>query len=257
MTGADWPEEYDLLRQGLRTLEICPPEARVVNDSMIAMRGGTSRPYGVILIAGTGGNCAVKSPSGEEFIYHYFHDPELQGGGALAARSLTTIFRAHTGRESDTLLTRLALAHFQLGSVDELCRRYYAGELDRVTELAPAVFEAANQGDIPAEAILRAFGEGYAGLAVAAMRRMNMLDLDVEVVLSGSIFKGRGSLLIDTIAEGIHSAAPKARLVNARFEPVVGAVLLGLEAQGLVVTDEAWSHLERSASELHLIRRFS
>jgi hypothetical protein len=80
--------------------------------------------------------------------------------------------------------------------------------------------------------IIEALGAGYAELAAAGLKRCGMCDLDVNIVLSGSIFKARGSLLVEAIKEKVLPAAPRARLVNARYEPVVGAILLGLEKAG-------------------------
>lgn len=254
LTGADWPEEYDLLKSGLQQLPLSPSNVHVVNDAIIAMRAGTHQHYGVILIAGTMGNCAVRSPNGEEFIYQYYCEPELQGGVALATRALITIFRSHTGREEETLLTRLILDYYRLNSVDELCKRYFAGRLEPLSVLAPLVFKAAAKSDVPASNIIIAFGEGYAEMAVAALRRMNMLDMEVEIVLSGSIFTNRGRLLLDTIWTSIHNSAPKARLVNARFEPLVGAVMLGLESVGEKMEGQTLSNLEESAHRFHLER---
>lgn len=254
LTGADWPEEYDLLKNGLQQLPLCFINIHVVNDAIIAMRAGTQQPYGVILIAGTMGNCAIRSPYGEEFIYQYYCEPDLQGGVALGTRALNTIFRSYTGREPDTLLTDLVLRHYALNTVDELCKRYYANKLGSISELAPLVFKAAASGDDPASFIIKSFAEGYAEMAIAGLRRMHMLDMDVEIVLSGSIFTSRGKLLYDTIRTTIHAAAPKAQLVNAHYEPLVGSVMLGLESVGVSIGEQVLSNLEQSAKRFKLER---
>lgn len=257
LTGADWPEEYDLLKKGLQKLPLCPANIHVVNDAIIAMRAGTHQHYGVILIAGTMGNCAVRSPQGEEFIYQYYCEPDLQGGFALGKRALNAIFRSYTGREPETLLTNLVLQHYGLDSVDDLCKRYYANNLESIAELSPLVFKAAAIGDDPSSAIIKAFGEGYAEMAIAGLRRMHMLDLDVEIVLSGSIFTSQGRLLYETIQTTIHKAAPKAQLVNSRFEPLVGAVMLGLESLGEEIKRQTLFNLEQSARRFNLERHTS
>ncbi len=98
------------------------------------------------------------------------------------------------------------------------------------------------------------FAKGYAEAAAVWLRRFNMTGLELDVVLSGSIFKARTPRLVETIAAGIHAVAPQAKLVNARYEPVVGAVLLGLEEMGIEVTNEIRANIEASASRLGLIR---
>jgi hypothetical protein len=81
-----------------------------------------------------------------------------------------------------------------------------------------------------------------------------MTNLELEVVLSGSVFKGEGPLLLDTLAMHIHTVAPYARLVNARYEPVVGAVLLGLEYTGVKADEAVKRNVEAGAGRLGLIR---
>jgi hypothetical protein len=53
--------------------------------------------------------------------------------------------------------------------------------------------------------------------------------------MTGSMFEG-GDMLIEPMRETIHKLAPKARLVRLKTPPVLGAVLLGMEAGGLTVT---------------------
>ncbi|RPI81764.1 MAG: hypothetical protein EHM41_19935, partial [Chloroflexi bacterium] len=236
LTGADWRDEYDLLTENLEMLQLAN-QVRVVNDSIIALRGGTQASYGAILIAGTGANCAILSPSGESYIYHYYVDDYLQGGTGLGRSALWTIYRAETGREVQTKLTEAVLEALEFASVDELLRAQAERRLphDRVKELAPLIFRLAKEGDFAAQKIIRAFGVGLAELVTAGFRRFSMREIDVEVVLSGSIFKGPGTLLQDTIQAEIQRDAPHARLVNSRYEPVVGAMILGLEACGVEI----------------------
>ena len=70
----------------------------VKNDSFIALRGGTLKNFGVIVIAGSGCNCAVLSPSGEEFIYQYYVEDNIQGGRAISRKMIDAIYQAETWR---------------------------------------------------------------------------------------------------------------------------------------------------------------
>jgi len=255
LTGADWPDEYDLLHENVVRLGLCR-KVWIKNDTIVALRGGTSADYGAIVIAGTGSNCAIRSPRGEEFIYHFYHDYDLQGGIALGRRALNAIYRAETGRGPATLLKGRVLDMFEAASVDDLLRAHVEGRLgkDRIKHIAPLVFQAACEGDWAASQILRAFGEGLAELVTAGLRRFEMTALDVEVVLSGNIFKGCGSLLQEVMLSSIHMVAPRARLVNARYEPVVGALLLGLETSRVAIDQQARQNIERTCQQLGLIR---
>ena len=255
LTGADWEDEYPLLQKNIQELGWCQ-NVHVTNDTIVALRGGTAQSFGAILIAGSGGNCAVRAPDGRETIYGYFHEDELQGGSGLARHVLLAVYRAHTGRGPETKLTGMVLDHFGVPSIEALRRADVEDRLteERLLSLAIVLFEAGYQGDETANRILREFGEGCAELVNAGLRRFDMTGLDVEVVLSGSIFKGKGSLLKETISAGIHACAPRARLVNARYEPVVGAVMLGLEWAGISIDAPVTENIEQTARKLGLIR---
>lgn len=255
LTGADWPDEYKLLTANVLSLGMCE-NVRIQNDSIIALRGGTWADYGAVVIAGSGGNCAIRSPRGEEFIYHFYHDHDLQGGTALGRRALNAIYRAETGRGLPTLLTARVLDLVGLTTVDELLRADVERRLgsDDIKHIAPLIFQAACEGDRSSCEIIKAFGEGLAELVTAGLTRFNMTELDLDVVLSGSIFKGPGRLLEEVMTASIHMVAPKARLVNARYEPVVGAVLLGLEELGIRVNSRMKRNVEKTSRKLNLIR---
>jgi N-acetylglucosamine kinase-like BadF-type ATPase len=255
LTGADWDDEFPLLEHHIRRIGICE-RVRVENDAIIALRGGTERKYGVILIAGSGGNCAVRAPDGRQFIYGYFWDGALQGGGALARRVLESVYRSYTGQGPETSLTGSVLQHFGLSNVVELMRADVEKHLSsaKLLDLALILFEEDLCGDGIAGRIIDSFATGYAEAAVVWLRRFGMTDLEMDVVLSGSIFKARTPRLVETVAAGILAAAPQARLVNAHYEPVVGAVLLGLEEMGIEVTAQIRANIEASAGRLGLIR---
>jgi hypothetical protein len=110
------------------------------------------------------------------------------------------------------------------------------------------LFQAALGGDEPAQALIIWLGEELGTSAAAVIRRLGVADLPVEVVLGGSVFKGQGPLLTDTLLQVVHRAAPEAVLVRPAFEPVVGAVLLGLEAAGATVDDAVYQMLHATMS---------
>jgi N-acetylglucosamine kinase-like BadF-type ATPase len=254
LTGVDWTDEYTLLAANIRGLGLAQ-RVEVTNDSIIALRGGTSKPYGAILIAGSGGNVAVRSPAGEEYHYGYYHDAAYQGGGALVQHAFTAIFRAHSFRAQPTLLADLFCTHLGLSSIEALARVYFEGKLQDAALMAPLVFSACERGDQAAVEIVRFFAQGYAEMARAALLRYGMQDLDVELVLSGGVFKSPSRLLRETILVDVRRSVPQARLVEARYEPVVGAALLGLECLGIDTSaPEFCRRLDESARALGLLR---
>jgi N-acetylglucosamine kinase-like BadF-type ATPase len=246
LAGADWPEDYPRRQAALARSGIA---RRVVvkNDALAGWRAGTRDRYGVVIAAGTGSNTAIIAPDGQEWCYGYY---VLYGGASdVASDAIHAVLRQEDGRGAPTALTAIVLARLGYPSAEALLRALCAGQLDwdHTLLLCPLVFEAAYDGDeVAAELIVRQ-GEALAEYATAGIRRFDMQDLAFDVVLAGSLFKGRGPLLIDTITQTVHRTAPRARIVRPRFEPAVGGVLLAYDALNLEVSDEMVENLAETA----------
>jgi N-acetylglucosamine kinase-like BadF-type ATPase len=246
LAGADWPEDHER-RQAV--LERAGIARRVVvkNDSFGGLRAGTRRPYGVGIAAGTGTNTAIIAPDGREWAFGYY---ETYGGAhSVAQEAIHAVLRAEDGRGAPTALTGLVLSKLGYPGVEAMLRAIVAGEIDhgRYLSLCPLVFEVADAGDEIAVEIIVKQGLALAEYATAAIRRFDMQSLEFDVVLAGSVFKGQGPLLADTITQAVHRVAPHTHIVRAQFEPAVGGVLLAYDALGLSVSDEMYKNLAQTA----------
>lgn len=255
MTGADFEYEYKLLQNSISELNICK-NITVKNDCIIALRGGTLQPYGTIVNAGTGINCAIISPQGEEFIYQYFAQDNLQGGSAFSKRMLDAIYESATFRSTATLLTQSVLSHFSFKTVDELLLADAMQKLTRKERLSivPLVFEAAEQDDEISRKIIQKMATSFANLVVGGVRRFGMEDTEFEVVISGGIFKAKGNLLIDTFTNEVNKVASKAKIVNAIYEPIIGAVLLAIEQLFSTIDNNTLHNIDKSCEKFGLYR---
>ena len=115
--------------------------------------------------------------------------------------------------------------------------------------ICPRIFDASFVGDEVASEIIVQHGLALAEYAVAAIRRFNMSQEAFDVVLVGSVFKGPGTLLADTITTAIHRVAPHAQVVRSHFEPVIGALLLAYDALGLTVSESIYERLAATCPE--------
>jgi len=110
--------------------------------------------------------------------------------------------------------------------------------------MAKLVFEAAVDGDRMACDILewggRYLGEMVNGVAAA----LEMQGEEFDVVMAGSVFKGRSPVLADALRTVVHRVCPWARTVMPNFEPVVGTLLMGMDLD-IKVTDEIYETLSR------------
>jgi N-acetylglucosamine kinase-like BadF-type ATPase len=236
LIGVDWPDEQDFLTQKVQALNLAA-DVHVVNDAYAALRGGTSQA------------------SGEKFLYHYYQEDELQGGTALGRAALKAIYRSATGRAPVTRLTDSVLQFTNTANVDTLLRLDVEKHFPvPVSQLAPLVFAAADCQDKVAIHIISKFAAGLAELVTTGLQRFAMTDLAIEIVVSGSIFKTTNPILLDTLIQHIHRIAPQARLVQARYEPVIGAAMLALEKAGVVITPDIQQNIEKTSVTLGLIR---
>ncbi len=245
LAGADWPEGHErrtvvLERSGIAQWVI------VKNDALVGLRAGTSRPYGVVIAAGTGTNTCIISPDGQEWCYGYY--AEYGGSGDVAREAIYAVLREEDGRGAPTALTNAVLEKLGYPTAESLLKAMIARQIahEQVYALCPLVFEAANTGDDVAAGIIVKQGLALAEYATAAIRRFGMQNLEFDVVLVGSLFKGQGPLLVDTITQAIHRVAPHAHVVRAQFEPAVGGVLLAYDALGIAVTNEIAGNLAQT-----------
>ncbi len=232
MAGANWPEEITALAEGLSAL-FPGASAKVHNDCLIALRGGTASPVCGVICAGTGLNAALRGPDGVTHVYNNYIEDLDQGASGLGRRTLRAVFLAEIGILPPTRLTAGALAHFGLEQVDQLLLAYQRQQLSRpVATICPELFEVAAAGDPVALDLLADFGVSVSRYLVAGIQKFGLQDQALDIVVSGGVFKARHPLLFETVSTEMQRVAPRARVVNALYEPVVGALLLALDETG-------------------------
>lgn len=246
IAGADIPEDYVMLDREIFNplFGTIPRDFR--NDSMGGLRGGTREPKGIVIACGTGCVCAgINAQRVEGRVGGMSEDfGDTVSGSSLGAEGLRAVFRARENVYPKTLLTELFLERAQCATPDELFYRFYKGEITHrgLEPMAVLTFEAAYRGDAVACDILESGGR-YLGQMVNAMaRNLDMTRDHFDVVMAGSVFKGNSPVLKDAMATIIHRECPHARLIMPAFEPVVGALLLGMELD-LVITDGIYEAL--------------
>jgi N-acetylglucosamine kinase-like BadF-type ATPase len=105
-------------------------------------------------------------------------------------------------------------------------------QADRVVELPPIVFRAAGEGDAVARSIVDRQADEVVAMAGAAIRKLRMTALDVDVVLGGGIFRNEDPAFHERIEEGLRKVAPDVCIRRLTAPPILGAALLGLDRLG-------------------------
>jgi len=258
LAGADLPSDYELLGSAIH-VHWPSLSFSVHNDSIAGLRSGTSRGWGAVVVCGTGTNAVGRGRDGREVQVGGlgYLDGDYGGGGDLGRDAVRASFQAAFGRGRETALLPMVLAALGQPSADAFRDAIYQEALrpGYVLDLAPLVFNAANEGDEVAQELLIHMGTELGKAGGAALKAVELDQADgAEVVLSGSVWKGKSPLLIDAFRLSLHRTAPRAAHVRPRYEPVVGAYLLALEfAAGQVGPSEV-ANLEASLPDSLRIR---
>jgi N-acetylglucosamine kinase-like BadF-type ATPase len=235
LAGVDFPADDRALGPAIAGRRWAS-ETLLRNDVFAVRRAGSGRTWGVGVVAGAGMNCVGVAPDGREVRFAAIGElsGDWGGGRDVGVAAVGAALRGEDGRGPRTTLTRLLPDWFGLPSALALVEALFLERIDqrRVLELVPLVFAEADAGDeVAAQLVARQVDEIVA-MAGAAIRRLDLTDHDVEVVLGGGLFHGETPTFLERIRSGIVGVAPAARLTQLTVPPVVGAALLGLDRLG-------------------------
>lgn len=256
MAGGDLPHDFAKLNAKLAELQLgCPFTVR--NDVLGALRAGSRFTYGAVVVCGTSYNAAAISRSGTEFRLPALGpvSGDIAGGRRLATRALGAAFRSWDGRGEPTLLADLILKQLDATDFDAIANRWGQNQIsdDQLKSLAPLVFDASEAGDALARQFVYEQGLELGISANAVLRQTDLQNTDCDVVLAGSIFYAKGTLLMETVTQTIHDFAPSVQIKRLSIQPVVGAVLLAADSAGVQLPDDFIANLPES---LHIPSMF-
>ena len=228
VTGVDWDEDEAKVKNALFE-RYGKSETIVCNDCEIAYYSGSVKPVGAVICAGSGVNAAFFAPNGKKFVMGDYFKASSQGGSAIAKRAIEAVFDSDLGAVPHTGLTKLFLGFSNDSSIGELLKKYVTDKDFRRSTIAlvPMIVELANEGDEVALSVLTAFSDELCASFIAAMKKMNILELNCDIVLAGGVFEGLTNCLTAMIARELARRAKNALLINAEYAPVVGACIMG------------------------------
>jgi N-acetylglucosamine kinase-like BadF-type ATPase len=233
LAGLDWDPDRPMLGALLDPLGLAGPR-RLENDSFIALRAGASRPFGVVVIAGTGHVAAGRDPAGRTVRTLGLGPMYGDFGSAtdVAEEAVRAVADAYTGRGPATSLSRLLPPLAGCASAEQLLQRLSRG-LVPLPEAAPLVLQEAEAGDPACRQIVLHAGASLGESAAVVARRLGLGGQRFEMVMAGGLFRSRNRLLEGTLIDTMARQAPQAVPVHLTCKPVVGAALDALDLAGL------------------------
>jgi len=233
VAGYDWPSELPPTLEAIATLGLTAP-LEVVNDTIIGLVAGAEAGWGVAVIAGTSNNCwgwdarhRIGRVTGNGGMFG-----EHGGSGELVQEAVAAVARAWTCRGPATALAAAFSRLVGASSDADLLEGLSQGWYDIGAAAAPLVFQTAEAGDAVALEVVRWAALELASLTNGVIRQLHLEAQTFDVVLVGSMYNG-GPLLLEPMQAAVRALAPGARFVKLTVPPVVGAVLVGMQAAGL------------------------
>ncbi len=232
LANADLPVEERQLEEAVHARGWAR-STTVRNDTFAILRAGVDEPRGVAVVCGAGINCVGMLPDGRTARFPAIGkiSGDWGGGSGLAEEALYFAARAEDGRGEPTALATALPAHFGLDSMYALIEALHLERIPnrRRYELTPVLFATSDSGDPVARSIVERQAEEIVALATVAMRRLDLLDEEVDVVLGGGVMAAGNPALMTALTARLASFAPKARTHVVTAPPVLGAALLGLD----------------------------
>ena len=211
-------------------------DAVVDNDLFALLRAGTSEPDAVAVVCGTGINCVGVRADGAVVRYPSLGmtSGDWGGGWHLGEQALWHAARAVDGRGPATVLASAIPAVYELADVPAVIEALHFGRIpgSDLARLAPAVLAASRAGDAVAQGLVDRQAEEIVVFAATTLRRLELLDREVPVVLGGGVIGSRDERLLAAVERGLGERAPLARITVVTAAPILGAALLALEAAG-------------------------
>ena len=207
---------------------------------------------GVVIIAGTGSNTYGRNRRGERAnVGGWGQKLGDEGSGSdIGRQAVRAAIRSWDGRGRPTELEERVVRYFGVESIEDLKTVFYLKSVSRhkLSGLAEEVAAAARQGDGVARGILAAAGRELGIAACALIRRLRMEKQAFEVILSGGL-RRVGPLLFGPLRRVVKTTAPRAEVVAARHEPVVGALQLALQSLGRPIDRRQGDEIARAFEE--------
>jgi N-acetylglucosamine kinase-like BadF-type ATPase len=244
VAGYDWPIEKEPTLNILNKIGLSGA-IELVNDAELGLLAGSPRLWGVAVVSGTGCNCRGWDAERKHF-------GRVTGGGVefgenagaseLMFKVSNALGAAWTGRGPATALAEAFSRKYGVADLTELLQGLICHNFGLDAADAPLVFEVARQGDPVAVDLVRWAGRELGEMACSVIRQLNFQMVDFDLVLIGGMWDG-SPLLTDELKNLVLSVAPDAKIIRTHEPPVLGAVLLGMEAAGLSPTAEQRNRL--------------
>lgn len=233
LAGDDLPYQHAKLCEKVELLGF--KNFKIVNDSALGIKVGTSKGYGVCSINGTGTSVSGIDKNGKTIQVGGIGDitGDEAGGRFISRKVVRRTFDEVMRFGKKTSLTSITLNLLGNTSEEKLMEDIaltYLGRKVDYNVLTIACFEEANKGDEVALEILTDMADNLARSAASAVVRLDLGD-EPEVILAGSVYvKGSCPVLVNEVKKRINKYTNKnCNSYVLTVPPATGAIIWAYE----------------------------
>lgn len=239
--------EPDALHPIIKKLTGCD---RIIHkkEGECSLVGGLAEPTGISLIAGTGSVGWGRNKEGQTHMTGCWGTIGDEGSAYdMARQGVNAAFWAADGRGKPTLLLERMCQHFGVTEMrDAVTDIYQNPDVRRnFAALSRIVMKCADDGDPVARAIITDCSRQLALCITACAEWLHMEHEPYRVAATGGLVS-RGGPFFEMVRWEIKQKHPQAELVLPKFEPVIGAALIGLAELGVAWDDKIIANLKES-----------
>ncbi|MCI3918827.1 N-acetylglucosamine kinase [Paenibacillus sp. TRM 82003] len=191
-----------------------------LSEAEISLMAAINRPYGVLVVSGTGSIAYGVGPDGSRCRSggwgHLLGD---EGSGyAIGQRALKAAMASYDGAGPETALVPMIIESYRFSSITDLKPYIYAPGIAKsdIAAFAKLCLQACAAGDAVASGIVRSEAEALAGTTAALLRRAPALA-SADAVCAGSIFLASDAFS-STFRETLAASFPALRFPDARTD---------------------------------------
>jgi len=202
----------------------------IETDARVALEAAFAGAPGVVVIAGTGSIALYRTEEGSL----------LRAGGwgtllgdegsgySIGRDALNAVMRQFDGRGEKTELTKKALGHFNVASVEELIPKIYHEHAD-IASFAPKVFEAvSSERDRVAHMVLVKNSTELVELVRVLTMKVRPKK-KLPVALMGGLLESE-NVYSKMVKERVSHSLPQILIQKPKFPAALGATIIGLNA---------------------------
>lgn len=199
---------------------------KVVSDAEITFRGAFENENGAILIAGTGSILYYKTNGEINRVGGFGRIIGDEGSGySIGRKGLNYLSKMLDGRIRKTTLEEIASQKFGIEKGSDLITKVYKEDFD-VAGFAETVIEAAEKGEEYSSKIIE---EETNELVNHFEVLKNNKDIDeIKLVMNGGLVQ-KDNFFKRKLIEKLESEIPQIKIVNPKYKPEYGAVLIAKE----------------------------